>query len=259
MVANGWLRRLDRRHAHVRPVLLPTSPLDTDEREWERTGALPASGVWPPVADVTRDPLQGLLRRMPSDAPIRNAGGGWEQIRVGVHAPAACRPLAHHPQRAPALRHSGVALTRWSGSSQSSPKGIPGFRRAPAGMTSPDFPLRCSTAVSRQGSPGLWMTRYEPSALDFRTKGKRVPQFRLLSRRDRQLSHSSVHIFRRVGRLRALTEAVGPPFFGVLVQTELRWREPPSGWVTSQWGSNGKGLDSVRIVLYRSGRKCCTV
>ena len=84
MVADGWLRRLDRRHAHVRPVLLPTPPLDTDEREWARTGARPASGVWPSVADVTHDPLQGLLRRISWDAPMWDAGGDGNQFVPGL-------------------------------------------------------------------------------------------------------------------------------------------------------------------------------
>ncbi|CAM9718774.1 unnamed protein product [Laminaria digitata] len=84
VVADGWLQRLDRRHANVRPILLPTPPLDADECEWARTGALPAApGVWPSVADVTRDPMQGALRRMPWNAPVWNAGVDGDQFVPG--------------------------------------------------------------------------------------------------------------------------------------------------------------------------------
>ena len=84
MVADDWLRHLDRRHALVRPTLLPAPPLDAVEREWARTGALfAAPGRWPSVADVARDPMQGPLRRMPWDAPVWNAGVDGGQFVPG--------------------------------------------------------------------------------------------------------------------------------------------------------------------------------
>ena len=84
MVADVWPQRLDRRHAHVRPVLLPTPPLDADEREWARTGALSATSVlWPSVVDVTRDPMEGSLRRMSWNVPVWNAGVDEDQLVLG--------------------------------------------------------------------------------------------------------------------------------------------------------------------------------
>ena len=81
LVADVWLQRLDRRHAHVRPVRLPTLPLDADKRDRVRTGALSATyELWPSVVDVTRDPMLGPLRRMPWDALVWNVGVDGDEL-----------------------------------------------------------------------------------------------------------------------------------------------------------------------------------
>ena len=68
----------------MRPVLLPTPLLDADERECARTGASFATlRLLPSVADVTRGPMQGPLRRMPWDAPVWNAGVDGNQFGPG--------------------------------------------------------------------------------------------------------------------------------------------------------------------------------
>ena len=78
------LQSIDRRHAQVRPVLLTAPRLGADECEWARTGALSAPpGVWLSVTDVTSDPMQGPLRRMPWDSPVWNAWANGVQLVPG--------------------------------------------------------------------------------------------------------------------------------------------------------------------------------
>ena len=61
--------------------MLTAPPLGGNECEWARTGARPAPpGVWPSVTDVTSDPMQDPLRRMPWDAPVWNAGENGVQF-----------------------------------------------------------------------------------------------------------------------------------------------------------------------------------
>lgn len=54
----------------------PVPLLPPDEAEWARTGAFPAAaGGFPPVDEVTRDPMKGDLRRLPWQAPVWDAKG----------------------------------------------------------------------------------------------------------------------------------------------------------------------------------------
>ena len=68
----------------MRPLLVLAPPLGAVEREWVRSGALPAvPGRLPSVAGVVRDPMQGPRRRMPWDAPVWDVGGDGDRFVPG--------------------------------------------------------------------------------------------------------------------------------------------------------------------------------
>ena len=78
-------RQLDQRQALVQPILPATLALDMAEFEWVSSGGLPAAlGEWPTWADVSRDPMQGLLRRMPWRAPIWDARASGRKFVPGL-------------------------------------------------------------------------------------------------------------------------------------------------------------------------------
>lgn len=66
--------------------MLPATPtLSTTESEWVSLGGLPAAlGEWPTWEDVSRDPMQGPLRRMPWRAPIWDAGADGSRFVPGL-------------------------------------------------------------------------------------------------------------------------------------------------------------------------------
>ena len=66
MAADGCLQRLDKHHPLVLPLILPAPLRGPVEREWVRSGALPAVlERMPSAAEVVRDPMKGPRRRMP--------------------------------------------------------------------------------------------------------------------------------------------------------------------------------------------------
>lgn len=129
------MRDLDLRHQGV-DLIMPDAPsLPPDETEWAKMGASPAfDGVLPTAADLLRDPMHGLLRRLPWQMPVRDARGfvpGFVRAHAGFWEDHV---LLDHPLRDTLVSYlrDGVdlhdlLLPKYKGASSSCPYNVEQF------------------------------------------------------------------------------------------------------------------------------------